>query len=330
MRHRYQLARTTGAQIMATGVRLLVPDSGLSATGTDIDELELFRSSVTNIAYWRMGENDPGGVDGATASITVNLVGDPMALRSNAVYTSSVASTAAARVGSSLALQFTTGRYATNQPAFSFTDNFGLELWVKPDATNVIQCLAYNGDSGANGWGLYLYQGKYQGLFGSQAFLTGPDVVPGVWTHLALVRNNGLATLYVNGVPAVTSALPPNPSTGRFALAAQAQSLTAEFFAGSLDEVRVFGFAPGTFSTGDLLLSVLPPTVTTTAATSVGETQATLNGAVNPGNMTTTSWFEWGTTTNYGNFTVTNALTATNAVQAVSNNLTGLVISATY
>lgn len=297
LRHRYQLVTTTGAQIMATGVRLLVPGSGLSATGTAIDELELFRSSVsvTNIAYWRMGENDPGAANGVTNTITTNFLGGVLSLRSNAVYSSSVASTAAAQVGSSLALQFTTGRYATNGSVVPVTDNFGLELWVKPDATNAIQCLAYNGDSGPNGWGLYLYQGKYQGLIGGQAFLPGPDAVPGVWTHLALVRNNGLTTLYVNGVPAATSALPPNLPTGRFALAAQAQTLNAEFFAGSLDEVRVFGFAPGTFATTDLFLGL--GNVTTTADSGPGSLRQIITGLNDGGRPATIAFTVTGTIT---------------------------------
>ncbi len=326
LRHRYQLATTSGAQIMANGVRLLVPDSGLVATGTDIDELELFRSSVTNIAYWRMGENDPGAANGVTNFVTVNLLGSPMALKSNAVYTANVAAAA----NSTLALQFTTGCYATNQPAFSFTDNFGLELWVKPDATNAIQSIAYNGDSGPNGWGLYLHQGKYQGLFGGLAFLTGPDAVPGVWTHLALVRNNGLTTLYVNGLPAATSLLTPGVPTGRFALAAQAQTLTTEFFAGALDEVRVFTFALGTFSTLDLAVARQAPSVGTLAATGVSSTNATLNGTVSPGNLTTASWFEWGTTTNYGNFTAASTLPTTNLFAVLSNTISGLVGGTTY
>ena len=325
LRHRYQLASTTGAQIVATGVRLLVPSSGL-ATGTDIDELELFRSSVTNIAYWRMGENDPGAADGVTNTVTTNLFGGVLSLESNAVYSANVAALA----NSTLALQFTTGRYATNASVVPGTDNFGLELWVKPDATNTTQCLAYNGNSSVNGWGLYLIGGRYVGLFGGVAIITGAPAAPGVWTHLALVRNNGLTTLYVNGVPTATSALTPNGPTQRFALAAQPQTLTTEFFAGALDEVRVFGFAPGAFSTGDLLLPVLPPTVTTTAATSVGGTSATLNGTVQPQNLPTSAWFEWGTTTNYGNFTATNLLATTNVVQALSNNLTGLVGGTTY
>ena len=329
LRHRYQVATTAGGQIVATGVRLLVPDSGL-ATGTDIDELELLGSAAINLAYWRMGENDPLAANGVTNTFTSSLLGGVLTLRSNAVYTSSVASAAAAKVGSSLALQFTTGRYATNVLATTLTDNFGLELWVKPDATNAIQCIAYNGDSGPNGWGLYLYQGKYQGLFGGLAFLTGPNAVLGVWAHLALVRNNGLTTLYVNGVPSATSPLTPGVPTGRFALAAQPQTLTNEFFAGALDEVRVFTFGPGKFSIGDLLLPILPPTVATAAATAVGLVSATLNGTVNPGNLPTAAWFEWGTTTNYGNFTDTNLFAATNITFALSNNLSGLAGGTTY
>ena len=287
LRHRYQVASTTGGLVVAAGVRLLVPDSGLSATGTAIDELELFGSAIINFAYWHMGENDVSAANGVTNTVTTNLLGGVLSLQSNAVYTSSVAGPAAARAGSSLALQFTTGRYATNAAAFPITDNFGLELWVKPDATNAIQCIAYNGDSGPNGWGLYLYQGKYQGLFGGLAFLTGPDAVPGVWTHLALVRNNGLTTLYVNGVPAATSPVTPGVPTGRLALAAQPQTLTTEFFAGALDEVRVFGFTPGAFSTNYLLLN--RGLVTTTADSGPGSLRqaiADLNAGGLPGRIT--------------------------------------------
>ncbi|MCH8028668.1 MAG: hypothetical protein IH874_01895 [Candidatus Dadabacteria bacterium] len=48
---------------------------------------------------------------------------------------------------------------------------------------------------------------------------------------------------------------------------------------------------------------VVPPTVTTDPATSVGSSSATLNGTVNPNGSPLTAWFEWGTTTSYGNTT---------------------------
>jgi hypothetical protein len=45
------------------------------------------------------------------------------------------------------------------------------------------------------------------------------------------------------------------------------------------------------------------PTVQTLAATGLGGSVATLNGMVNPEGLFTSAWFEWGTTTNYGNVT---------------------------
>ena len=43
------------------------------------------------------------------------------------------------------------------------------------------------------------------------------------------------------------------------------------------------------------------PDAATQAATSVGETTATLNGVVEPNGLATTAWFEWGTDDQYGN-----------------------------
>lgn len=43
------------------------------------------------------------------------------------------------------------------------------------------------------------------------------------------------------------------------------------------------------------------PTATTSAATSVTATTAQLNASVNPNGLSTQVWFEWGTTTSYGN-----------------------------
>jgi hypothetical protein len=51
-----------------------------------------------------------------------------------------------------------------------------------------------------------------------------------------------------------------------------------------------------------------PPTVTTSAGTNITQTGATLNGTVNPNGASTTGWFQWGTTTSYGNTTASQSL----------------------
>jgi hypothetical protein len=72
------------------------------------------------------------------------------------------------------------------------------------------------------------------------------------------------------------------------------------------------------------------PIVTTTAASVVTTSTATLNGTVNPNTLATTAKFEWGTTISYGNTTtVQNMGNGTSAV-ALTAPLTGLTAGTTY
>src|SRR5258708_7314595 len=65
------------------------------------------------------------------------------------------------------------------------------------------------------------------------------------------------------------------------------------------------------------------PVVTTLAATSVTSNSATLNGTANPNGGVTTAYFQYGSTTNYGNAGGFATLPATN----VTLTMTGLVVS---
>jgi IPT/TIG domain len=74
------------------------------------------------------------------------------------------------------------------------------------------------------------------------------------------------------------------------------------------------------------------PTVVTSAASGISQTQATLNGTVNPsGGAISTCQFQWGTTTKYGNTTAcTQTVGSGTSPVAVSANLTGLSPKTTY
>jgi hypothetical protein len=72
------------------------------------------------------------------------------------------------------------------------------------------------------------------------------------------------------------------------------------------------------------------PTVTTTAASSVGEKTATINGTANPNGSETKLYFEYGTTTSYGSKTAEfNAGSGVSAVER-GETLTGLSPATTY
>ena len=70
--------------------------------------------------------------------------------------------------------------------------------------------------------------------------------------------------------------------------------------------------------------------MSSTAATSITGTGATLNGTVNPNGSTTNYYFEYGTTTGYGADTTATSAGSGTAATTVSAVLTGLSRSTTY
>ena len=76
--------------------------------------------------------------------------------------------------------------------------------------------------------------------------------------------------------------------------------------------------------------TLVPPQVSTLPATGVSTNSATLNGTVNPNGWPTTAWFQWGTTTNYGNLTSVTALGSGTTALPLSAPLAGLTPGVTY
>lgn len=91
--------------------------------------------------------------------------------------------------------------------------------------------------------------------------------------------------------------------------------------------------ALGTSYGGDLTFTAgaMGPLATTLFATNVTSTSATLSATVNPDGDATVVYFQWGTTTNYGNrTTATNLTTNLNSPAPISATLTNLQPSTTY
>jgi glycosidase len=84
------------------------------------------------------------------------------------------------------------------------------------------------------------------------------------------------------------------------------------------------------FTTGSNAVQATPPTATTTAATNLAQTAATLNGSVNPNGGTTTAYFQYGRTSSYGSATASQNIGNGVVVSAVNSNVTGLRSGRTY
>jgi uncharacterized repeat protein (TIGR03803 family) len=114
-----------------------------------------------------------------------------------------------------------------------------------------------------------------------------------------------------------------------------APSLGSDVF--YLDGSATVYYLPGTTGWGSTfgglptaLWQPPPPGAWTLSASTITTTGATLNGTVNPNGSLTAAWFQWGTTTNYGNLTPATGMgSGTNALP-LSAPLAGLTPGVTY
>ena len=109
-------------------------------------------------------------------------------------------------------------------------------------------------------------------------------------------------------------------------------TVTVETKVKSEDGVRLPAPYIFSFKTCSASLPGAAPTVSTLAATSVGETGATLNGNVNPNGLPTDAWFEWGTSPTLVTFNTssTQALGAGTNPLSVTATLSGLDSGTAY
>ena len=87
------------------------------------------------------------------------------------------------------------------------------------------------------------------------------------WTHLALVRDAGATSVYVNGQRFSTAAGAPAAPAGSLFIGGNPLVAT-EGFDGLIDEVRVFTFQPGQFQVTDLNLGSPEPPIPVPAVSS--------------------------------------------------------------
>ena len=142
----------------------------------------------------------------------------------------------------------------------------------------------------------------------------------------SLYFNYGLTAAYGNSSTTIAIASDINAEgTATIPITGLAANTTYHFQAVAYNSGGTTFGADVTFTTA----AQPPPTVTTLAASSVTETTAVLNGSVNPNGGATAAFFEWGTTTNYGNPTIQTGI-GTAVYSDFQASITGLSSSTTY
>jgi hypothetical protein len=172
--------------------------------------------------------------------------------------------------------------------------------------------------------------------------LVPPDVTTGAATAISAsgatlngtVDANGRSTTYYFDYGTSTSygSKSGSKSAGSATSAQAASAGISGLVAGRIYHFRIVatsdaGTAVGkdaTFTTSSA------PAVVTGDASAIAPTTATLHGAVNPNGLSTTWWFEYGTSTGYGKSTATKSAGSTAANQPVSAQVSGLVPATVY
>jgi len=187
---------------------------------------------------------------GAVAAAALGLVGvvgcssgnNNNGTISNATWTSS------GKYGS--ALSFNGGNALVTIPdsaSLDLTSGMTLEAWVKPSVVDgAWRDVIYKGDD------RYCLEGMGPGraAAGLATFSTGSPVAYGTspmpgntWTHIALTYDGGALRLYVNGVQVSSVAVSGSIRTSSNPLQIGGDSIYGQYFAGIIDEVRVYNVA---------------------------------------------------------------------------------------
>ena len=240
-------APATGATLVFS---LVVGDGTTSSTDTVAISVTSsaalgYRSTVLGdgpLAFWRLGESS--GVVAADATqhgFSGIYVASPVLGQTGAI--SGDGDTAVSLNGLNQYVQVPFSS-ALNPTVFS------VEAWAyATGGAGTFRSVVTSRDTPTQGYSIYASDtNTWQGWLGtgsSSVTLTGPAVAPNTWTHLLLTSDGTAATLYVNGVPAASTALSYVANGARVLRIGEGKTEAAPGypFPGKIDDVAVYGSA---------------------------------------------------------------------------------------
>jgi hypothetical protein len=138
-------------------------------------------------------------------------------------------------------------------PELDLTTAMTLEAWVKPTTTGAVWRTAVLKESGGDlAYGLYAASDSgppsanvvVPGVAPTDTYVRGTSA-PAVntWTHVAATYNGSTLRIYVNGVQQASKAVTGSLATSTGALRIGGNAVWNEWFAGAIDDVRVYNRA---------------------------------------------------------------------------------------
>jgi hypothetical protein len=182
------------------------------------------------------------GVGGTTADVSGN--GNLGTLTGGAAWSTS------GRFGKALSFDGVNDLVSIADAAtLDLTSGMTIEAWVNPAALSGWRTVALKAMSGGLVYSLYAHDGAPRpagtvNTGGADLSAIGTAALPlNTWTHLAVTFGGGTLRLYVNGAAVGTQAVTGTLRTSTGALTIGGNTVWSEWFAGLVDEVRIYNRA---------------------------------------------------------------------------------------
>jgi hypothetical protein len=171
----------------------------------------------------------------------------------------------AGKFGNGLSFNGTTGAVTVPDSAsLDLTTGMTLEAWVNPTALTGWRTAVLKETAGDLAYALYASDGTRPvgiAYAATKAYSSGTAALPlNTWTHLAATYDGATVRLFVNGTLAASAAATGPISVSSAPLRIGGNSVWGEYFAGTIDEVRVYNRALSqTEIQADMNTPVTPP-----------------------------------------------------------------------
>jgi len=221
--------------------------NGVSSAGAHLNALVLHRDVARTVTQWNLGESGTLGAGSRPQNSTgtnhfENPYGSGFTVVTDTVHT---------RTHAALRFDGSSGFYRPSTlDDFIPTNNVAIEMWLRTtNTTQNTDGIFQTADGGHPGrmrfhvtngnWSASIAGNWIGGENGA-----GQAITAGEWTHLAVIRENGMSKLYLNGAPRPGTQTTPfqHNSAVHLGIAPFATS----FFEGDIDQLRVFTFDPET------------------------------------------------------------------------------------
>ena len=204
---------------------------------------------IVLLAQAALAQNPPGLVSAYSFNEGTGTVLNDVSGNSNNGTISNATWSASGKYGSALSFNGSTSRVdILDSASLDLTTGLTMEAWVRPTTLSAWRTVLMKEQTGGLVYGLYANSDTNRPsahvILGAENDTRGTaKLAVNTWTHLAATYDGSVLRLYVNGMQVSTRTLGGSILTSTSPLRIGGNSIWGEYFAGLIDEVRIYNRA---------------------------------------------------------------------------------------